>query len=108
MLIVAVILEIAAVAFILAKDFITAKLMVIAWLSSLFVLYRVGLSVVGFRGYCQCLGSLTDWAHISPAGAQLLSEGILSYMFFGSLALLAWLTRELRKSAANCIDTPPM
>lgn len=62
----------------------------ICWLSVDFVLYRIGLGLVGYRNPCQCLGALTDSLNVSAESADIISKIILSYLLFGSCLALAW------------------
>ncbi len=41
-----------------------------AWIASLFLAYRGALWWVGFAGYCNCLGSLTDPLGLSARTAE--------------------------------------
>jgi hypothetical protein len=42
------------------------KLAALAWISSNFLAYRFGLYMVGFKGWCSCLGTLTKQLPVSP------------------------------------------
>jgi len=60
----------------------------IAWLSTSFVVYRVGLMLVAYHKPCPCLGNLTDALRISPISADTVMESILSYLIIGSYSML--------------------
>jgi len=47
------------------------KLVLIAWLATNFVVYRLGLWWMGWKKPCGCLGNLTDALHLSPQTAAL-------------------------------------
>lgn len=64
------------------------RLFLIAWLSTSFVSYRIGLWWIGWRKPCSCLGNLTDALHISPQLADNVMKGLLAFMFIGSVSLL--------------------
>jgi hypothetical protein len=72
----------------------------IAWLSTNFLLYRLGLWWMGWHKPCGCLGNLTDALRISPETADLIAKVILVYLILGSYALLVWEWRQHRKSVA--------
>lgn len=62
----------------------------VAWISSGFVLYRLGLWWMDWHRPCSCLGNLTDAIHISPQIADGFMKVILGYLLIGSYGLLAW------------------
>ena len=64
---------------------------IVAWISTSFVVYRIGLLWVGYHRPCSCLGNLTDAIHISPGAADLAMKVILGYLLCGSYASLIWL-----------------
>lgn len=63
-------------------------LLAIAWLSTAFLTYRIGLWWIGWKKPCSCLGNLTDALHISPQLADNIMKGLLAFMLIGSVALL--------------------
>ena len=69
----------------------------VAFLATNFVMYRVGLILVGYHKPCPCLGNLTDALHISPQTADTAMKIILAYLLLGSYATLFWLWRQKRK-----------
>jgi hypothetical protein len=56
------------------------KLILSAWISSLFAIYRLGLRWVGFSSYCGCLG-----------GSGVFGKSIASKLSFASDVLLVYL-----------------
>ena len=66
----------------------------LAWLSTSFLLYRLGLVWVGYHRPCSCMGNLTDALHIPPHAADLTMKIILGYLLLGSYATLFWLWRQ--------------
>lgn len=68
-----------------------------AWLSTNFVFYRIGLVWVGWHKPCSCLGNLTDALHIPPQTADTVMKIILAYLLLGSYATLFWLWRQRGK-----------
>ena len=71
----------------------------VAWLATSFLLYRIGLVLVGYRKPCSCLGNLTDALHIPPQTADTAMKIILAYLLLGSYATLFWLWRQRKKPA---------
>jgi hypothetical protein len=71
----------------------------LAWLTTLFGIYRVGLAL-GHYKYCPCLGNLTDALHVRPQVANILMESILLYMLVGSYAIsiLCWRSKMTDQS----------
>jgi hypothetical protein len=65
------------------------QLSAIAWISSLFLLYRIGHFWLGLPvGRCPCLGNATDWLHLSPHSVDLITKLVLIYLVGGSCILL--------------------
>lgn len=69
----------------------------VAWISTSFVVYRLGLWWMGWKSPCGCLGNLTDALHISPQTADNLMKVVLAYLLIGSYGLLIWQWREGRR-----------
>lgn len=78
----------------------------IAWLSTNFLLYRMGLWWMGWHKPCGCLGNLTDALRISPETADLIAKVLLAYLLIGSYALLAWEWRATRVERRLSQPTP--
>jgi hypothetical protein len=68
--------------------------LLIAWISTSFIVYRAGLWAINWRRPCHCLGNLTDTLHISPETADAAMKIILAYLLIGSYATLFWLWRR--------------
>jgi hypothetical protein len=62
----------------------------VAWISSNFVVYRLGLWWMHWHRPCNCLGNLTDALHISPQTADNIMKVLLAYLLIGSYGLLLW------------------
>jgi hypothetical protein len=77
----------------------------VAWLATSFLLYRVGLLLVGYHKPCSCagLGNLTDALHISPQTADTAMKTILAYLLIGSYATLFWLWRQRKKPNSSSL-----
>jgi hypothetical protein len=70
------------------------KSLLIAWLATMFLIYRFSLSWVSWGKPCSCLGTLTESLHISPQTADTFMKVILAYLLVGSYASLFWLWRQ--------------
>ena len=68
---------------------------VVAWLATEFLLYRIGLHLVGYHKPCSCLGNITDALYISPKSADMVMKFILAYLLFGSYLGLYWQSQHL-------------
>lgn len=75
----------------------TLALALVAWISTSFVVYRLGLWWMGWHRPCNCLGNLTDALHISPQVADNIMKGVLAYLLIGSYGILIWQWRERQK-----------
>jgi len=60
------------------------KLIILAWVATSFLIYRVGMIEAGWRKPCICLGNLTQEIHISTKAADELMEFVLAYLIIGS------------------------
>ena len=69
----------------------------VAWLSTSFLAYRVGLWSMDWHRPCKCLGNLTDALHIPPQIADTAMKIILAYLLIGSYASLVWLWQQRKK-----------
>ena len=69
----------------------------IAFLASIFLLYRFGLYWEGYHVLCHCLGNLTDALHIPPQTAETAMAVMLAYMLIGSYLSLFWLWTQRAK-----------
>ena len=68
--------------------------LLLAWLSSCFLIYRLFLVYIGYAEPCHCMGTLTDALHIPPHTANLALEIVLGYLLLGSYATLFWLRKQ--------------
>ncbi len=64
------------------------KALMLMWLTSAFALYKIGLHLIDFRGYCACLGNLFHWAGISTEMASRISLWLLISLITSSCMLL--------------------
>jgi len=60
--------------------------LLIAWLATSFVVYRLGLWWLDWKRPCGCLGNLTDALHVSPELAEGALKVILGCLLIGSYA----------------------
>lgn len=75
----------------------------IAWLSTNFLVYRLGLWWMDWKSPCGCLGNLTDVLHISPQTADNISKVLLVYLLIGSYGLFTWQWRR-RSLEMGCVQ----
>ena len=68
----------------------TLALGLVGWISTSFVVYRLGLWWIDWHRPCSCLGNLTDAIHISPQVADNIMKVLLAYLLIGSYLLLIW------------------
>jgi hypothetical protein len=78
----------------------------IACLATNFVVYRLGLTWIGYKKPCSCLGSLTDALHIPPKTADTAMKIILAYLLVGSYALLIGFWRQRRQTSQSLRPSP--
>lgn len=64
------------------------SLLGVAWLSTNFLVYRLGLWFIGWHHPCACMGSLAGALHLSDQAADNIMKGILAFMLAGSYLLL--------------------
>jgi hypothetical protein len=75
------------------------SLLAVAWISTNFLVYRLGLWFIGWHRPCGCMGNLTDLLHISPHAADTIMKGVLAYLLVGSYGILLWQWRQRRGQA---------
>ena len=66
----------------------TLVLGLVAWMSTNFVVYRLGLWWMDWKSPCGCLGNLTDALGIAPQTADNIMKVLLAYLLIGSYGLL--------------------
>lgn len=98
------ILELLVAAVCIFCNAIWLQSMLVACLATVFMVYRVGMSLVGYRSPCPCLGTLTQALHIAPQAADIAMKITLAYLILGSYATLFWLFRQRQKS---CLASLP-
>ena len=60
----------------------------IAWLATIFLVYRLGLIYVGWSRPCHCMGNFFDAIHVPPKTADLVTKCMLVYLLVGSWVFL--------------------
>ncbi len=82
-------LEFAVVALILSASNGMIQLTAIAWLSTLFLTYRLALFLVAApHGFCPCLGTIGGWIGVSDRTLSNISFALAVSLFVGSVCLL--------------------
>jgi hypothetical protein len=88
------VLELVVSHYILKWTDILARAMLVAWISTCFLVYRIGLFWMGWHKPCGCLGTLTEALHLSPAAADTIMKFVLAYLLIGSYACLVFCRRK--------------
>ena len=81
----------------------TLALGLVAWMSTNFVVYRLGLWWMDWKKPCSCLGNLTDALHISPQTADNIMKVLLAYLLIGSYGLLIWQWKLKRSDGKSAV-----
>lgn len=84
----------------------TLALASVAWMSTNFVIYRLGLWWMDWHRPCGCLGNLTDALHISPQTADNIMKVLLAYLLVGSYGLLIWFHLRRKKETSPLVSQP--
>ncbi len=79
----------------------TLALGLVAWISTSFVVYRLGLWWMDWHRPCSCLGNLTDALQISPQVADNIMKVVLVYLLVGSYGLLLLEWQQGRKAVVG-------
>jgi hypothetical protein len=75
------------------------SLRAVAWLSTNFLVYRLGLLFIGWHHPCGCMGNLAGVLHLSDHAADNTMKGVLAYLLIGSYGILFWQWRQRRALA---------
>lgn len=78
--------------------------LLVAWLATNFLVYRLGLWWMGWHRPCGCMGSLTSALHLSEKAADNIMKVVLAYLLIGSYGLLLWQWRKGRVGRARVED----
>jgi hypothetical protein len=73
------------------------SLLAVAWMSTNFLVYRLGLWFIGWHHPCACMGSLAGILHLSDRAADNIMKGVLAYLLIGSYGILLWQWRAARR-----------
>ena len=74
-------LEIGIAGYLLFKEAPKMQVLLVAWLSWNFLLYRIATYLMGVKAPCGCLGTLTDSLRISAATIDQIMTLIVIYLF---------------------------
>ena len=64
------------------------KSIILLWLSSCFIAYRISIWILQPGKICPCLGTLVSRMPLNPQTVQLLINSLIGYMMIGSIAIL--------------------
>ena len=81
-------------------------LRLVAWISSGFLLYRLGLWFIDWHHPCACMGSLAAALHLSDRAADNIMKVVLAYLLIGSYGLLFREWRRGRGASAAPAAAP--
>ena len=101
MLLGSLIIESAAVFLLFGPISVQKKLATLLWLCSVFWMYRLGLYLVGFDGFCACLGTASEWAHLPSATVDILARACLFSLTGGALIFLLLGDREMLRAFSS-------
>ena len=73
------------------------SLLAVCWISTNFLVYRLGLWFIGWHHPCGCMGSLAGALHLSDQAADNVMKGVLAYLLVGSYLLLVLQWRAARR-----------
>jgi len=76
------------------------KAILIAWLATMFLIYRFSLLWIHWAKPCPCMGTLTGALHIQPKTADTIMQTVLAYLLIGSYGTLLWYWRQQKRSFA--------
>lgn len=79
------------------------KSVLVAWLATLFLIYRICLRFSGYYSPCKCLGlgEFTSAIHISQAAADSIMKCVLIYLLAGSYAIIIMVLLRRNANKAN-------
>jgi len=82
------------------------SLLAVAWVSTNFLVYRLGLWFIGWHKPCGCMGTLAGVLHLPDQAADNIMKGVLAFLLIGSYLLLLSQWRQSRPSAGSEIISP--
>jgi predicted RNA-binding Zn-ribbon protein involved in translation (DUF1610 family) len=77
------------------------QLVWIAWVSSNYQVYWIGLKMMDYAPQTSCIGSVTDPLQLSRGNLSLVLSFLPLYFLLGSCIGLLWLWRESRRAKAS-------
>ncbi len=94
-------LELAIAALCLWKRFpLRSRLLLVAWVSTMFVTYRIGLWAMDWHHPCGCLGSLAGVLHITDQQVDTIMKLLLAYLTLASFGLAGFFVKlQIREHA---------
>jgi hypothetical protein len=75
----------------------------VAFLATIFLLYRVGLYWDGFHSVCPCLGNISDALHIRSQTADNIMKIVLAYFVIGSYSTMFCLWKQTRIPSSSSL-----
>lgn len=75
------------------------SLLLVAWISTNFLVSRLGLWFIGWHHPCGCMGNLAGVLHLSDQAADNIMKCVLAFLLLGSYLLLLAQWRQARRLA---------
>lgn len=88
LLVLVALIEVIIGAALLSRLSVQTKYLLVAWLSSNFILYRLGLHVLSPGKPCPCLGTITERLHLNPDHVNTVLWAVALYLLAGSVGIL--------------------
>jgi hypothetical protein len=86
--------ELAVAVLCLRSEDFRLQTLIVAWLATSFMAYRLGLALLGYTGPCGCMGHITDALHLPSQQVDSVMKGILAFLLLGSYSSAVWLWRQ--------------
>lgn len=67
---------------------ILLQVSLILWLTSYFVIYRVGLYLIGYQKPCKCLGNFVSILNLNDEIVDFAMKLIIGYLIIGSIFII--------------------
>jgi hypothetical protein len=77
----------------------------IAWVSTVFLIYRGGLWAGGHEGSCKCLGNLSQILGLSAGMMDGIMKGVLAFLVVGSYFYLGKMLWAARTGSPSAVST---
>ena len=100
-------IEVAIASLCLVKKFQGLSTILIMWLATNLLAYRLGLWWMGWHRPCGCLGNWTDALHVPPDTADNIMKAVLAYLLIGGYGILLYRWWETKRLEAGGLPLEP-